>query len=122
MAENASARVVFYALEGDDTGEHTPSWLGAPSTINPAGMQAFDLFAGGVSCGRFAMKSPGAHNVRNAVGAIAACAEGFGVPITTARTAMATFEGVRRRQELIGEPRGIHVYDDFAHHPTAVME
>ncbi|MEO6418968.1 MAG: Mur ligase domain-containing protein [Polyangiaceae bacterium] len=122
MVENASARVVFYALEGDDTGPHQPSWLGAPSTINPAGMQTFDLYAGGVSCGRFAMKSPGAHNVRNAVAAIAAAAEGFNVPITTGRTAMATFEGVRRRQDLLGEPGGVRVYDDFAHHPTAVTE
>jgi UDP-N-acetylmuramate: L-alanyl-gamma-D-glutamyl-meso-diaminopimelate ligase len=122
MATHASARVAFYALQGDETGPHTPSWLGAPSTINAAGMQTFDLYAGGVSCGRFAMKSPGAHNVRNAVAAIAACAEGFNVPITTGRTAMATFEGVRRRQDLIGEPGGVRVYDDFAHHPTAVTE
>ena len=62
------------------------------------------------------------HNVRNAVAAIAASAEGFGVDLNATRTAMATFEGVRRRQDLIGEPRGIHVYDDFAHHPTAVNE
>ncbi len=122
MAANADARVVFYALERDETGPHTPSWLGAPSTISANGMQTFDLYAGGVSCGRFSMTSPGAHNVRNAVAAIAACAEGFDVPITTGRKAMATFEGVRRRQDLIGEPGGVRVYDDFAHHPTAVTE
>jgi UDP-N-acetylmuramate: L-alanyl-gamma-D-glutamyl-meso-diaminopimelate ligase len=68
------------------------------------------------------MRVTGAHNVRNAVGAIAACAEGFGAPIAAFRAALATFEGVRRRQDLLGEPRGVRVYDDFAHHPTAVDE
>jgi UDP-N-acetylmuramate: L-alanyl-gamma-D-glutamyl-meso-diaminopimelate ligase len=116
------ARTIFYALDGDDTGDVTPTWLGALASIDAAGMQPFDLFAGGMSCGRFTMKSTGAHNTRNAIAAIAACAEGFSVPVTRARTAMATFEGVRRRQDLIGTPRGIFVYDDFAHHPTAVEE
>jgi UDP-N-acetylmuramate: L-alanyl-gamma-D-glutamyl-meso-diaminopimelate ligase len=36
--------------------------------------------------------------------------------------AISTFEGVRRRQDLVGEVRGVRVYDDFAHHPTAVSE
>jgi UDP-N-acetylmuramate: L-alanyl-gamma-D-glutamyl-meso-diaminopimelate ligase len=56
------------------------------------------------------------------VGAIAACAEGFGVGVQAARTALASFEGVRRRQDLLGRPGGVAVYDDFAHHPTAVDE
>jgi UDP-N-acetylmuramate: L-alanyl-gamma-D-glutamyl-meso-diaminopimelate ligase len=60
--------------------------------------------------------------VRNAVAAIAACAEGFGVSERDARRHLAGFEGVRRRQDLIGAPRGVRVYDDFAHHPTAVAE
>ncbi|MEO8798241.1 MAG: cyanophycin synthetase, partial [Polyangiaceae bacterium] len=84
--------------------------------------QPFDLYAGGVYAGRCAIANPGAHNVRNAVAAIAAAAEGFGVSIVAARSALATFAGVRRRQDLIGEPNGIRVYDDFAHHPTAVDE
>ncbi|WP_394825174.1 UDP-N-acetylmuramate--L-alanine ligase [Pendulispora albinea] len=122
LQEHARARLVFYALEGDDTGELTPTWLAAPAPIDAGGMQPFDLFVGGMSCGRFAMKSPGAHNVRDAVAALCACAEGFRVPVLRARTGLATFEGVRRRQDLLGAPRGISVYDDFAHHPTAVEE
>jgi len=54
--------------------------------------------------------------------AIAACAEGFGVAPSDARGHLASFEGVVRRQELLGKPGGIFVYDDFAHHPTAVDE
>ncbi|MFO0740986.1 MAG: Mur ligase family protein [Labilithrix sp.] len=121
VTKHAKARAAFYALDGDDTGDVTPTWLGA---MVPAerGAQPFDLFLGGSAGGRFALKVPGAHNVRNAIGALAACAEGFGVDIEKARAALASFEGVRRRQDLIGAPRGISVYDDFAHHPTAVDE
>src|SRR6185312_1393896 len=81
-----------------------------------------DLFAGGSACGRFTSPLPGEHNVRNALAAIAMAAEGFGVAPSASRAALATFEGVKRRQELLGEPGGVRVYDDFAHHPTAVDE
>ncbi len=122
VAPEAKARIAWYALEGDDTGEVTPTWLGAPANVTADGAQTFDLFVGGMSCGRFALRVPGRHNVRNAVAGLAACAEGFGVDITTLRGHLGTFEGVRRRQDLLGEPGGVRVYDDFAHHPTAVDE
>jgi UDP-N-acetylmuramate: L-alanyl-gamma-D-glutamyl-meso-diaminopimelate ligase len=120
--EESRARVAFYALERDDVGDVTPTWLGAPAAIDASGAQTFDLFAGGVACGRFAMCVPGEHNVRNAIAAIAACAEGFGLDVRDMRASLAAFEGVKRRQELLGEPAGVRVYDDFAHHPTAVDE
>jgi UDP-N-acetylmuramate: L-alanyl-gamma-D-glutamyl-meso-diaminopimelate ligase len=116
------ARVTWYALEHDDTGGVTPAWLGAPAGAGPGGVQQFDVFFGGSSCGRFTLRVPGLHNVRNALGAVAACVEGFGVSPADARTHLASFEGVRRRQDLVGEPGGVRVYDDFAHHPTAVDE
>lgn len=123
VSANVRARTAFYGLEGDPVGAITPTWQGALVAPDPAtGAQPFDLFAGGSSCGRFALQVPGAHNVRNAVGAIAACAEGFGVGIETARRALASFEGVRRRQDLLGRPDDVAIYDDFAHHPTAVDE
>ena len=123
VSKHARCRTSFYALDGDDTGDVTPTWLGAMVPADPdSGAQPFDLFLGGSAGGRLALKVPGAHNVRNALGALAACAEGFGVDIEKARAALMSFEGVRRRQDLIGAPRGISVYDDFAHHPTAVDE
>jgi len=123
VTEHAETKTVFYGLEGDDTGNVTPTWQAALVAPDPiTGAQPFDLYAGGSSCGRFALAVPGAHNVRNAVGAIAACAEGFGVGVAAARTALVSFQGVRRRQDLLGRPDGINVYDDFAHHPTAVDE
>ncbi len=121
VKESARCSTSFYALDGDDTGDVTPTWLAALATVED-GRQLFDLFVGGTSCGRFALPVPGAHNVRNAVAAIAACAEAFGVAVSGARTSLANFQGVARRQDLIGEPRGVRVYDDFAHHPTAVGE
>jgi len=122
VSEETRARVAWYALEGDATGEVTPTWLGATVAPSGDGSFAFDLFAGGVSCGRFHLRMPGRHNTRNAIAAIAACAEGFGVAPSDARAHLASFEGVRRRQDLLGQPRGVFVYDDFAHHPTAVDE
>lgn len=61
----------------------------------------------------------GRHNVENALAAVAAV-EHVGVSPAQAVQALAEFAGVRRRLELRGEPCGIRVYDDFAHHPTAI--
>ena len=61
----------------------------------------------------------GDHNVDNALAAIAA-ARHAGVPVKVACAALGEFRGVKRRMELRGEARGVRVYDDFAHHPTAI--
>ena len=61
----------------------------------------------------------GAHNAENALAAIGA-AHHAGVSVGQAIDALAEFKGVKRRMELRGEVRGISVYDDFAHHPTAI--
>jgi UDP-N-acetylmuramate: L-alanyl-gamma-D-glutamyl-meso-diaminopimelate ligase len=63
----------------------------------------------------------GEHNVRNALAAIAVGAE-LGLDMAALRAGLASFAGVKRRLEVVGEVRGITVYDDFAHHPTAVDE
>jgi UDP-N-acetylmuramate: L-alanyl-gamma-D-glutamyl-meso-diaminopimelate ligase len=61
----------------------------------------------------------GGYNVENALGALAA-ADALGVPLAEAAPALERFRGVKRRQEVRGEARGVLVIDDFAHHPTAV--
>ncbi len=61
----------------------------------------------------------GVHNVANA-GLAVATARATGVPVETACRALATFPGVRRRLELVGCAGGVRVYDDFAHHPSAI--
>ena len=63
----------------------------------------------------------GAFNVRNALGAIAA-ASAVGVSPAASGTALASFRGVTRRLEVRGRARDVTVYDDFAHHPTAIRE
>lgn len=61
----------------------------------------------------------GEHNMQNALAAIAA-AHHVGIPIENACRSLASFKSVKRRMEHIGEINGLHVYDDFAHHPTAI--
>ncbi|BDT65905.1 UDP-N-acetylmuramate--L-alanyl-gamma-D-glutamyl-meso-2,6-diaminoheptandioate ligase [Comamonadaceae bacterium OS-1] len=61
----------------------------------------------------------GVHNQLNALAAIAA-ADHVGVPADVAARALGAFQNVKRRMEVIGSVRGITVYDDFAHHPTAI--
>ncbi len=122
LARSCKASVRFYALEGDDVGDVVPTWQAALVPMAGEPIQKFDLFGAGTSFGRFELRIPGAHNVRNAVAAFAAVTEGFGVDVVAARRALAQFGGVRRRQDLLGTPGGISVYDDFAHHPTAVRE
>ena len=61
----------------------------------------------------------GDHNVLNGLAALAACAA-IGVDVASVIPALASFRSVKRRMEVIGEHGGITVYDDFAHHPTAI--
>jgi len=63
----------------------------------------------------------GMHNASNLSGLLA-CADVLGLDLKKVVSVMERFEGVRRRQEFVGEVRGIKIYDDFAHHPTAVAE
>jgi UDP-N-acetylmuramate: L-alanyl-gamma-D-glutamyl-meso-diaminopimelate ligase len=80
---------------------------------------AFDVLKAGVLVGRVEWNLLGEHNQMNALAAIAA-AEHVGVSPQAACEALSQFANVKRRLELKGEVRGITVYDDFAHHPTAI--
>lgn len=121
VSKHAVAPIAWYALEGEDTHGQAPHWLAGVAETGPQG-STFDLYAGGVACGRFALRLSGRHNLKNAVGAIGAAAQGFGAPVNGLAHALANFAGVKRRLDLLGQPSGISVYDDFAHHPTAVRE
>jgi UDP-N-acetylmuramate: L-alanyl-gamma-D-glutamyl-meso-diaminopimelate ligase len=83
------------------------------------GGSRFRLVRQGRDEGDFLVPMAGAHNVRNTLAALAAAAEA-GVAPGAVREALAAFQGVKRRLEVRGEVAGITVYDDFAHHPTAV--
>lgn len=100
---------------------------GASADYAPAGLRFTPEGA------RFAVKEPGArseelllplggrHNVENALGVYAA-ARSLGLTAAEIAHGFSTFSGVKRRQEVRGEPNGVLVIDDFAHHPTAVKE
>src|SRR5690606_11795744 len=79
----------------------------------------FALSFEGQAVGEVQWRQSGEHNVMNAMAAIAA-ARSVGVRPEVAIAALAEFRGVKRRMELLGEVNGIAVYDDFAHHPTAI--
>jgi UDP-N-acetylmuramate: L-alanyl-gamma-D-glutamyl-meso-diaminopimelate ligase len=80
---------------------------------------AFEVLWKGTGQGRVAWSLTGAHNRANALAAIAA-ARHCGVAPPQAIAALDAFEGVKRRMELRGVVTGVTVYDDFAHHPTAI--
>ena len=79
----------------------------------------FRLFHRGREQGACRWSLPGAHNVANALAAVAA-AYHAGVAVQTSLHALADFRGVRRRLEIKGEAAGVVIYDDFAHHPSAI--
>ena len=79
----------------------------------------FAVSLAGKEVGSTRLALPGGHNRANALAALAA-ARHAGVSIDLALTALASFKGVKRRLELRGEVAGVSVFDDFAHHPTAI--
>jgi UDP-N-acetylmuramate: L-alanyl-gamma-D-glutamyl-meso-diaminopimelate ligase len=80
---------------------------------------AFDVLRGSMKIARVEWHLLGEHNQMNALAALAA-AEHLGVAPADSAKALASFENVARRLELKGEANGVRVYDDFAHHPTAI--
>ncbi|MBU0514073.1 MAG: UDP-N-acetylmuramate:L-alanyl-gamma-D-glutamyl-meso-diaminopimelate ligase [Proteobacteria bacterium] len=92
------------------------------ASIEPQpGGTAFSLIMGGKEAGRGFLSMWGDYNVVNALAAVGA-ATWCGLEPGEALAHLATFPGVKRRQEIVGAARGVSVVDDFAHHPTAVRE
>jgi UDP-N-acetylmuramate: L-alanyl-gamma-D-glutamyl-meso-diaminopimelate ligase len=85
----------------------------------PGDDEAFEVRHGGRSLGTLRLGLAGDHNRSNAVAAVAAAAHA-GVDAEQSLSALACFGGVRRRLERCGIVRQVSVYDDFAHHPTAI--
>jgi UDP-N-acetylmuramate: L-alanyl-gamma-D-glutamyl-meso-diaminopimelate ligase len=79
----------------------------------------FVLLHNGLALGTVRWSMLGRHNVMNALAAFAAC-HAVGVDVASILPALVDFISVKRRMEVIGTARGITVYDDFAHHPTAI--
>ncbi len=104
------------ATAGIDFGD----WRAAKIESTSGGMR-FDVVHGQTQVGTFAIPMLGMFNVRNALDVIVTAKE-LGLDNETLQSGLSSFKSVKRRLELKGEVRGIRVYDDFAHHPTAVNE
>lgn len=81
----------------------------------------FEVLRDGVSWGAFETSLAGSFNVKNCLAAIA-CASGLGIDASTISSGLRSFKNVKRRLEVRGEAREVTVFDDFAHHPTAIHE
>jgi UDP-N-acetylmuramate: L-alanyl-gamma-D-glutamyl-meso-diaminopimelate ligase len=108
----SNARVVTYAVNGD------ADYRSSDLTFGPEGARCK---IEGPETTDVLLPMSGQHNVENAVGVYAA-ARSLGLAPNEIAAAMASFSGVKRRQEPRGEVGGVLVIDDFAHHPTAVRE
>jgi UDP-N-acetylmuramate: L-alanyl-gamma-D-glutamyl-meso-diaminopimelate ligase len=95
-------------------------WQAHDMEVDGGGMR-FKVRRNGAPFGVFRMTLVGAHNVRNALAAIAVAAE-VGIDAERIAAALKSFAGVKRRLEVVGVADGVSVFDDFAHHPTAVRE
>lgn len=114
IAKTSKAKVETYAARVD------ADWTCANLSLGPDGAR-FDVRFRGQSEGEVKMAIPGTHNVENALGVYASL-RALGLSHAELAAGLASFTGVKRRQELRGEWKGVAIVDDFAHHPTAVKE
>jgi UDP-N-acetylmuramate: L-alanyl-gamma-D-glutamyl-meso-diaminopimelate ligase len=95
-------------------------WDGRIESVDTStGLMKFTVLRDGRAVGTFDSALVGEHNLYNQVAATAVALR-HGITPAQLVAGYASFEGVKRRQEIIGEPGGVTVIDDFAHHPTAV--
>jgi UDP-N-acetylmuramate: L-alanyl-gamma-D-glutamyl-meso-diaminopimelate ligase len=114
LRPHARSRVETFGFAAD------ADWRAAD--VRPsAGRMTVDVWHQGEPFGRFESPLHGDHNVRNALAAIA-IGQAVGLSAAELQRGLAAFRGVRRRLELRGEAAGVLVFDDFAHHPTAILE
>jgi UDP-N-acetylmuramate: L-alanyl-gamma-D-glutamyl-meso-diaminopimelate ligase len=111
VVAGTSARVLRFGLDDDN------DWC--VTDLVDDGVTRFTVRERGRAVCRVSLQTPGAINARNALGVLLLAVE-TGVGWEEATTALAEFQGVRRRQEIVGAVRDVTIIDDFAHHPTAV--
>ncbi len=107
-----------FAVSGKGLAAEPPQWTAA---VPPGGdFSHFQVLFEGRGYGEIRWSAMGAHNADNALAALAASRH-VGVPIESGIRALSRFQGVARRMQLRGLVAGVRVYDDFAHHPTAIL-
>ncbi|HXX17085.1 MAG TPA: UDP-N-acetylmuramate:L-alanyl-gamma-D-glutamyl-meso-diaminopimelate ligase [Candidatus Eremiobacteraceae bacterium] len=112
VTEKAFCPVITYGFEpGND-------WVASGVSVVDERMR-FSVDYRGERYGDFSLSASGRHNVLNALAALIV-AQGRGIRADQLRSALATFQSVKRRMDVKGEIDGVLVVDDFAHHPTAI--
>ena len=115
--ERLLKRGIWTPLATFSASDRAARWFGAYDSVGAE--SRFSVFEQGAARGSARWSQLGLHNLENALAAIAAAGH-VGVNLETALEALAQFKGVKRRLELRGEFAGISLYEDFAHHPTAI--
>ena len=115
--ERAVTRGLWTPRVSFSAAERAAHWFGAYDSIGPE--SRFTVFEKGSERGQGRWSLLGQHNLENALAAIAAAAH-VGVAPDVSLAALAKFKGVKRRLELRGTFSGTALYEDFAHHPTAI--
>jgi len=114
LRATARCRVETFGLSDE------ADWRGYDLQVTPEGT-SFNVRRAGTEFGAFEVPMVGAHNVRNALSALA-IGSAVGIDSITLADGLRRFKGIRRRLEARGTAGGVTVFDDFAHHPTAVAE
>jgi UDP-N-acetylmuramate--alanine ligase len=125
-ADDPAAAALAARGEDDLAGRQVATYGMAPSATyrvvelvqGPEGV-SFDLVGPSASLISVSLRLAGAHNARNAAGALVV-ADALGIPAAAAAKSFATFNGTERRLEELGSAWGITVVDDYAHHPTEI--
>jgi len=111
LASATRARIAWY---GSGEGTFTANGL-----VSTGDGQSFTLMRDGSEVARISLQMSGRHNMLNAL-AVCAISLDEGIEPEVLVRGLASFSGIRRRQQILGEAGGVTVMDDFAHHPTAV--
>ncbi|MBH76781.1 MAG: UDP-N-acetylmuramate--L-alanine ligase [Dehalococcoidia bacterium] len=120
---NTGAARVAKAAQGNFTVEtygveKSCTWQAAKLELNKSGA-SFTVVRNGSVLGEIALSIPGQYAVENTLAAAAVCT-GEGIPFATIRKAAERFQGAKRRFEHLGEPGGVLIIDEYAHHPSEV--
>ncbi len=115
FAKEAKVETISYGVEKVESGK----WVRAENIEpNKKGGYNFTCRLPLATCD-LSLQVPGKHNVLNAL-AVMAVIHRLGLPLQEAAEALNRFTGTGRRFELVGSVQGIHIYDDYAHHPTEI--
>jgi len=121
-ARRKGLSVVSYSIQGEMT-INSPQWMQA-RTVKPNEKGGFNFsvmtnMGSMTNAFHVSLQVPGEHNVRNALAALSVAAV-MGLPMKRAADALSQFTGTGRRFEIRGEPKGVLLVDDYAHHPTEI--